>query len=184
MNHAGRALVDPFQIFDKIGLTTGMRVADMGCGRTGHFVFPASRIVGATGVVYAVDILKEVLESINSWVRSEALENVHTVWSDIETVNKTPIPEKSLDACFFMNVLHGLKNKDTALTEASRLLKDEGVVAVIEWQKRLGALGPEDAGMLASDQLKAVASGVGLRQIESFPISDYHYCSIFKKQIL
>lgn len=181
MNHAGRALVDPFKIFDKIGLKAGMRVADMGCGRTGHFVFPAARIVGDTGVVYAVDILKEVLESINSWIRSDSLENIHTVWSDIEALNKTPIPSKSLEVCFFMNVLHGLKNKNNALAEAARLIKDDGSIVVVEWQKRLGALGPEVTAMFTPDQLRSVATSNGLRLVENYPISDYHYCSILKK---
>ena len=65
-------------------------MADMGCGRTGHFVFPAARTVGNKGIVYAVDILKDVLQSLGSWIRSEGLENVQTIWSDIEKFKKTP----------------------------------------------------------------------------------------------
>ena len=44
VDHVGKALIDPYPIFEAIGLAPGERVADLGCGRTGHFVFPASRV--------------------------------------------------------------------------------------------------------------------------------------------
>ncbi len=181
MQHAGRALIDPFSIFSKVGLAKGMRVADMGCGRTGHFVFPAARTVGDTGVVYAVDILKDVLENINSWVKSQALNNVQVVWSDIEIANKTPIPPKSLDMCFFMNVLFGIKNKQATLNEATRLLKTGGQVVVVEWSKKLGTLGPSDANLVDPKQLTEMAIQSGLKLEQKILVSDYHYCLIFKK---
>ncbi len=181
MLHAGRALIDPFSIFSKVGLTKGMKVADMGCGRTGHFVFPAARIVGETGVVYAVDILKDVLESINSWVRSHALSNIQVVWSDIEAVNKTPIPPKSLDMCFYMNVMFAIKNKQAVLTEASRLIKSDGQIVVVDWAKRLGALGPSDEEMVDPKQLAEIADQCGLKLVQNILVSNYHYCLIFKK---
>jgi len=181
MRHAGRALIDPFSIFSKIGLAKGMRVADMGCGRTGHFVFPAARAVGDTGVVYAVDVLKDVLENINSWVKTHSLNNIQVVWSDIEIPNKTPIPPKSLDMCFFMNVLFGIKNKQAALSEAIRLLKTGGRVVVVEWSKKLGTLGPSDTDLIDKNSLIEMAAKSGLKLEQNILVSDYHYCLIFKK---
>jgi len=181
MPHAGRALIDPFRIFKKIGLKEGMRVADMGCGRTGHFVFPAARIVGKTGVVYAVDVLKDVLENINGWVRSQSWDNIQTIWSDIELLNKTPIPQKSLDVCFFMNVLFTIKNKVAALSEAARLLKDDGRIVVVDWSKKLGTLGPTPDTMAEPKKIVEIAAQCGLSLVENIPVSDYHYCLIFKK---
>jgi ubiquinone/menaquinone biosynthesis C-methylase UbiE len=57
MAHSGTVLIDPYKIFEKISLSVGQRVADLGCGRTGHFVFPAVKTVGDTGIVYAVDVV-------------------------------------------------------------------------------------------------------------------------------
>ena len=181
MQTAGRALIDPYKIFDKIGLSAGMRVADMGCGRTGHFVFPAARVIGNQGIVYAVDILKDVLQSLGSWVRSEGLENVQTIWSDIERLKKTPIPEKSLDVCFFMNVISHLKDKNGAIAEAARLIKNEGQVVIVDWSKSLGTLGPKDEANADPQQIVQLAQDNGLRLVENLPISDYHYCLLFKK---
>jgi ubiquinone/menaquinone biosynthesis C-methylase UbiE len=181
MQHAGRALIDPFKIFEKIELRKGMRVADMGCGRTGHFVFPASRIVGETGVVYAVDILKEVLESINSWIKSEGMHNVQTIWSDIEIFEKTPIPPNSLDVCFFMNTMSAVKDKSSAIKEAHRLLKQGGKVVVIDWIKKLGTLGPHSDLVASPEKISETARLFGLTEVANTPASEYHYCLIFKK---
>ena len=151
MSHSGTALIDPYKIFEKISLAEGQRVADLGCGRTGHFVFPAVKIVGDKGVVYAVDIIKNVLDSIKSMARSEGYDSVQTVWSDIELPGKTPIPAGSLDACFYVNVLFQLKNKVGAIKEAVRLLKKGGYLVVVDWAKKLGMLGPAEVNVNPED---------------------------------
>ncbi len=181
MSHAGRALIDPFSVFEKIGLTKGMKVADMGCGRTGHFVFPAAKIVGENGVIYAVDILKDVLENINSWIKIRALNNIQVIWSDIEATDKTPIPPKSLDIGLFVNVLFGIKNKQATLAEAARLLKDDGKIVIIDWIKKLGTLGPTDDIRLDPKKMIETAVQCNLELIQNTSLSDYHYCLIFKK---
>ena len=131
MSHAGVALVDPYLIFTKVGVAPGMHLADFGCGRTGHFIFSLSRLVGDTGVVYAVDILKDILEHIRGRVRSEGYDNIHTVWSDIERVGKTAIPESTLDGIFFVNVLSRMQAQTDSLQEAARLIKSGGFVVVV-----------------------------------------------------
>lgn len=182
MNHSGLALIDPNKIFAKIKLGPGMRVADFGCGRTGHFVFMASREVGERGVVYALDILKDILESIRGRARSEGSENIQAVWTDLEKEGAAPIPEKSLDVGFFVNVFFLLKNKTAALREAARLLKDDGWLAVIDWEKKIGPLGPSPELMVKPDELAALAAAAGLRLAEKMPAGDYHFCLLFKKE--
>ena len=39
--HTGTHLIDPYALLLKGGITEGMHIADLGCGRTGHVVFPA-----------------------------------------------------------------------------------------------------------------------------------------------
>lgn len=181
METAGRALIDSVEILTKVGLTEGMRVADMGCGRTGHFVLPSAKAVGKTGLVYAVDIMKEILEGIDSWKKSLGLDNIQPIWSDIEVEGKTPIPAKSLDVCFFMNVFFMLKHRLDAFKEATRLLKDDGQVVVVDWNKNIGTLGPTPEKMVKADDLVITAQSCGLRLVDNFPAGNYHYCLIFKK---
>jgi ubiquinone/menaquinone biosynthesis C-methylase UbiE len=181
MSNAGGALINPDVVFEKIALGPGMRVADLGCGRTGHFVFPASKIVGESGIVYAVEIVKNILESIKSRARSEGCTNVQAVWSDIEAFGKTPIPSKSVQACFMVNVLFLVKDKMSALQEAARLLQQNGVAVVVDWEKNLGPLGPKEGMMVSQEELKETAAKAGLNYVESLPVGEYHFCALFKK---
>ena len=181
MAHAGTALIDPYKVFAQISLAPGMRVADLGCGRTGHFVFPASRVIGDTGIVYAVEIVKDILESIKSRIRSEGYDNVQAIWSDIERVGKTPIPQGTLDSCFLVNVMFMLKDKVGALSEAKRLLKSGGTVVIVDWEKNLGPLGPSLDRLLHADMAIKLGAAAGLKLVNQFPAGDYHYCVIFQK---
>jgi len=181
MSHSGTALIDPYKIFEKIKLSSGMRVADFGCGRTGHFVFPSAQIVGEKGIVYAIDIMKNILESIRSMARSEGYDNVQTIWSDVELVGRTPIPEKSLDVCFFVNILFQMGDKESVIKEASRLLKKGGYLVVIDWRKKLGPLGPDFGKVTTADQIIDLANQVDLTLIENSVINDYHYLLILRK---
>lgn len=181
MSHSGQALLDPHTIFEKLALKPGMRVADLGCGRTGHFVFPAAKLVGDTGIVYAVEIVKNILESINSRIKSEGFTNVQTVWSDIEAFGKTPIPAESIQVCFLTNVLFMVKDKLATIQEAARLLQKEGSLVITDWATNLGLLGPTREMMLDQETVKKLAADSGLIYVDSLPVGDYHFCLVFKK---
>ncbi len=181
MAHLGTALIDPHKIFADIGLEKGMRVADLGCGRTGHFVFVAARAVGDTGAVYAVDVIKEVLDNIKSRCRTEGFENVQVIWSDIEAEGKTPIPPESLDMCFVVNVMFLIKKKESVLKEAKRLLKSGGKMIIVDWNKKIGPLGPDEQLMFKKESAKMVADKTGLSEIGGGPAGDYHYYLVLKK---
>lgn len=181
MSHSGTALIDPYKIFERISLSAGQRVADLGCGRTGHFVFPAAKKVTDKGVIYAVDVVKNILESIKSTARSEGLDNVQTIWSDIELPGKTPIPDGSLDVCFYVNVLFQLKNKEGALKEGARMLKKGGYLVVVDWAKKLGTLGPSAELMVNPDAIVNLAAAQNLKFIDQMFPGDYHFSLIFEK---
>lgn len=181
MESAGSALVNPKIIFQKIKLAPGERVADLGCGRTGHFIFQASRVVGEQGIVYAVDIIKNVLENIESRCKGEGYLNIQTIWSDIERLGKTPIPPASVKASFLINVLYLVKSKVAALQEATRLVETGGYVIVVDWLKKLGPLGPEPSVQVRPEAAIEDAKEAGLTLIEQFAMGDNHYCLLFKK---
>lgn len=183
MAHAGISLINPQVVFEKISLGQGMRVADLGCGSTGHFVFPAARTVGERGAVYAVDVIKEVLQNIRSRIKSEGYDNVYTVWSDIEREGKASIPSDSLDACFIVNVLFMVQDRLAVCREARRLLKPGGWLAIIEWARLLGMASPAPQALVGSDEVVVLGEQCSLEQVEQFPLGDYHYCILFKKPI-
>jgi ubiquinone/menaquinone biosynthesis C-methylase UbiE len=172
--HSGNQMVDPQVLFDKAHLQPGMHVADFGCGRTGHVIFPAAKAVGVRGIVYAVDILKDALEAIKKRAAINSMMNVHTVWTNLEWVGKTAIPPRSLDTVFIVNVLDQSDNRHGILEEAYRLLKDKGRLLIVDWFKKGLQFGPLDQRFLDFDDVKQWSKLRGFVLQEEFDTGPYH----------
>lgn len=181
MEHAGTALIDPAIIFAKIGLESGMRVADLGCGRTGHFIFSAARRVGETGVVYAIDIIKDIVEGIKSRAQAGGYTNIQALWSNIELEGFTPIPSQSLDVCFLINVLFLTADKRSAIAEANRLLKRGGRLLIVEWREPIGLVGPPPERLVSVDSLVQLVGEFPFTLFEQFSAGPYHTALLFTK---
>ena len=151
-----------------------MSIADFGAGRTGHIVFPASMLVGERGIVYAVDILRDVLGSLQKHAQMERLLNIHPVWSDVEQVGKTAIPSKTLDVVFIVNLLSQCNDIESVLQEAARLLKDKGRIVVVDWEKTTIAIAPPAQKLVDFAAIEQYAPSHGLFVQDSFLIGPYH----------
>ena len=180
--HSGNELVDPYLIFDKAQLRSGMHVADLGCGRTGHVLFPAASLIGEHGIIYAVDILKDVLESIKKRAVMDNLSNIHTVWSNLECVGATSIPVKSLDVVFLVNTLVQSINRHAILEEAKRITKDKARIIIVDWFKKGLSFGPEDDRFIDFENIKQWAKMHGLAMQEEFGVGRYHKGLVLFKQ--
>ncbi|MFA6427878.1 MAG: methyltransferase domain-containing protein [Candidatus Magasanikbacteria bacterium] len=172
--HSGNQLIDPALLFEKVHLHEGMHVADFGCGRTGHVVFPASLVVGVKGIVYAVDILKDVLENVRKRAMLEAIHNIETVWADLEKSGGIAIPHKTLDVGFFVNVLYHMNSYDTTLNEVASILRDKGRIVVVDWERRLSTIGPSEDSMVRFDDIASWTMNNNFVVQEDFKASPYH----------
>ena len=67
MTHVGNALLDTTILLEKARIASGMHVADFGCGKTGHVVFPVSFSVGEVNinVSKAINIASNLFPSID-----------------------------------------------------------------------------------------------------------------------
>ncbi len=177
----GNALVDVNLILTKAGVEDKMKVADLGCGSSGYFVFPPAKIVGRNGRVYAVDILKTVLENMKKRIRQERIENIETVWSNLEIFGATKIEAGSLDVGLLVNTLYQSHKRVEILRESIRMLKKGGRLAVVEWKNVSAPFGPPAEERVKMDSLKAAAGKLGLKFEEEFEAGSYHYGLIFTK---
>ena len=174
MYHSGNQLINPQLLFEKAQLHKNMHIADFGCGRTGHIVFPAAKIIGGYGMIYAVDIMKDILENIIKRARMHSMGNIHTVWSDLEAVGKTAIPEKSLDVIFIINSLFHMKNKTNVLNEANRLLKNKSRLIIVDWTENNLTIGPKGDQLVNFSLIKTWAQNNNFTVQEEFPVGKYH----------
>ncbi len=179
--HSGNQLVDPHLIFQKAKLLPKMHIADFGCGRTGHIVFPASKIVGERGTIYAVDIMKDVLAEITKRSQLENIHNIHTIWSDVEKIGKTSIPEKSLDVVLLINSLFHAEDASHMLAEANRLLKDKARIVVVDWINSNLPMGPNQEKLLDFGQVINWCQENGYVIQEDFEVGRYHRGIVFFK---
>ena len=177
----GNVLIDTNLIIQKSGVQESMVVADLGCGTTGHFSFPFARAVGRKGTVYAVDILRTVLENVNKRMYQENIENVKTVWSDLEVYNATKINSNSLDLALLINTLYLSTKRMEIIREAVRLLKKGGKLMVVEWKMIALPFGPSVDKRVRADLLKSAAPKYSLEMLEEFNAGPYHYGLLFEK---
>jgi ubiquinone/menaquinone biosynthesis C-methylase UbiE len=177
----GNALVSANLVLSKARVGDKMKVADLGCGSSGHYIFPAAKMVGKNGLVYAVDILKVVLEGINRRIRQDNFKNIKTVWSDLEIFGATKIESGSLDVVMLNNTLYLSHKRAEMLREAVRMLKKEGKLLVVEWKNIFSPFGPPSEERVQIDLLKNAAAKLGLKLEEEFEAGQFHYGLIFTK---
>jgi ubiquinone/menaquinone biosynthesis C-methylase UbiE len=155
-----------------------MHVADFGTGRTGHIVFPAAVMVGAKGVVYAVDILREALESVHKRALLEGLTHIHPVWGNVEVEQGVAIPSKSIDVVFMINALHRMENHTVPLNEAKRLLKEKSRLIIVDWVETLPGLSPPNEKFIDFSALAAALRQDGWAIQENTRLGNYHHLLI------
>ncbi|MBI4994726.1 class I SAM-dependent methyltransferase [Candidatus Peregrinibacteria bacterium] len=177
----GNELINPVKLLEQSGIKGGMTVADLGCGAAGHFVLPAAHLVGDSGLVYAVDILPSVLQSVESRAKVEGVGNIKIVWADLEKVGGMKIENGSVDLAILVNDLFQIKDKQTVIKEAARILKSGGGLVVGEWKTIGTPIGPPVNARLDSAQVKSMIQSAGFEFVHEFEAGPYHYGLVFKK---
>ncbi len=177
----GSALIDAKLILEKAQIGDKMKVAELGCGASGHFVFPAAKLIGKQGVIYAVDILKTVLETVNRRARAENYSNIKTIWSNLEIFGATKIETASLDVVLLINILYQSHKRIEILREAIRLVKRGGKIIVVEWKNVAAPFGPPVEEKVKKDLLIMAAKKLGLQLDDEFEAGQFHYGLVFSK---
>lgn len=157
-----------------------MKVADFGCG-TGYFTFPAAKKVGNNGVVHALDVLSQKVETISSQAKLSGLTNISVSRVNLEKLGGSGLEKDSLDWVFLVNMLFQNKDKKVILEEAKRVLKKGGYILVVEWNEKNESLGPRSDMRFSKKSLEETAGELDLAQVEELEISDWHYGMIFSK---
>ena len=111
-------------ILEEVGIKQGFHLLDFGCG-PGGYVLPASKLVGETGKVYALDVTPLAIKMVKNLIEKNDLKNVQTILSDCAT----GLPNESLDVVMLYDVLHGLEDKEAVLKELHRVLKHDGLLS-------------------------------------------------------
>lgn len=167
------------KVVQEIGIKTGMRIADFGCG-AGYWSVLFAQTVGQEGKITALDVLETALQSVQSKAKIDGVNNIETVRANLETFGSTRLADNSQDVVWLGNILFQSNKKIDILKEASRILKTGGKLAMMEWLPGTN-FGPPENLKLKPEAAKTLVQSLGLKlEKESFPTS-HHYELIFIK---
>lgn len=161
-----------------MGLSDGMKVADLGTG-SGHYALAAAGIVGPAGRVYAIDIQEDVLKHVRDEAAKRGMKNVETVWGDVERPGGTKLRDHVADAAILSNVLFQLAKRDTVLAELRRILVPGGKLLVADWSASFGGLGPDEERIVPERDAEELFITGGFHKVKSFRAGPHHYAIMF-----
>ncbi len=171
--------MNPDNIVEKLNIKSGMIAADFGCG-AGYFTIPIAKIIKNSGKVYAIDVLKESLENVLGKAKLYDLLNIETVRSNIEIAGGSKIKSASVDLVILANILFQCNDHDSVLTEAKRILKNDGSIVVVDWIPKKVPLGPKYEHCLSEESVKKLSIKNGLKVVKKIDAGSQHYGMILK----
>ena len=181
---AGRSsfsLIDPEKVFGELHLKSGMTFIDMACG-AGQYALKALEYVGELGFVCAIDLWQEGIDILERQIVATGMENLQALIGDI--CRRMPIETDSVDMCFMATALHELTLTDTAglaLKEAARVLKPQGSLAIIEFDKIAGPPGPPLHLRLDPDDVSEIVTPHGFARKSVTQVGPYNFLMIFDR---
>ncbi len=177
----GNELLDPEHLLKNVlEIPYGSKVGDLGCGSMAFFSLQAAKLVGDKGIVYSCDIQKDVLSSVEGKAKQEGLQNIKTVWTNLEMVGATKI-SGPLDYVLLVNTLFQSKAHQEMLKEAHRLLKKGGKLLLIEWRATSGPVGPAQDMKVPKELAETLTTEAGFKKLKDFEAGNSHYGIIFEK---
>ena len=115
-------------IIGKLDIEHGSKVADIGC-HEGYMTLKLSKIVGASGRVYAVDVEQYKLDKLKSNLAESNIHNVITIKGDYDNPK---LPTDVLDAALIIDTYHEMDDHDEILLHVKNSLKIGGRLVICE----------------------------------------------------
>lgn len=170
-NPKRRQAMPPIETLLKLGLQPGDSFADIGCG-IGYFTLPASEIVGENGKVFAVDTSETMLDELEKRVKSHPYKNIIRIKSD---EYEPAVPPYASTFAFLANVLHEIDDKDRFLTQLHGILKENGKIALIDWEKKEMPMGPPFQHRLDKMEVEELLLKNGFTHVRHLQIHENFY---------
>lgn len=165
------------RLIEKIQIKEDDLIADLASG-PGRFSIEFAKRVNK-GLVYAIDISEEALETLKDSLNKKKINNVKILLADIS--KKIPLDNNSIDIVFMANAFHGFVHGGTwsnVLKEAYRILKSDGKLAILEFKKTHRPPGPPINIRISYEELSELLLKEKFTPILVDDIEDNHYLVI------
>jgi len=167
------SLFDIDGIIEWLGpLKHGSKIVEVGCGY-GTFTVPLAK--KTKGDIYTFDIESSMIDATRSNTQESGLSNVVLGLRDVLDQG-TGLEANSVDMVLLFNILH-FSERSQFLKEASRILKNGGVAAIIHWRKDISTpRGPAMNTRPDQAQILSAAEGLDLNfNGDSCILEPYHW---------
>lgn len=176
--HGGKsssAILSASEVLKNIGIKKGDIFIDAGSG-DGFISLEASKLVGDNGKVFAVDVYEPSMDILKENIEENGLKNIEPTIADI--TSSIPVKNKSIDVYFTANVFHGIvgnEELDSTMKEINRVLKDDGILAIVEFIKTEGTPGPPMDVRLEPQEVIENIEKYCFKEKEIKKTGPYHY---------
>lgn len=171
------------KVLHKIGIRKGQIILDFGCG-SGEYTIPAARIIGENGIVYALDMDKEVLDELMRRAELEGLRNIKRMATHGEV--EINLNDGTVDAVLLYDIFWYFPLTDPRLTkllaEVHRITKPDALISV--YPKHIDSDRLKDRIEKAGFRLRDKYSGMFIHegQLEKGEILNFIKASLFSKR--
>lgn len=174
-NPERRKALPPEKILSLLDIKERDAVMDLGAG-IGYFTIPAAALT--SGKVYALDVEEQMLEALKQRIDEQHLSNVELVEGVIENI---PLEKDRVEKIIASLVLHEVDPLSKGLQEIHRVLKSQGLILCLEWEKKPMEQGPPPHHRIHSDDMRKALEEHGFNIVSlTFP-TDQHYLIVAQK---
>jgi ubiquinone/menaquinone biosynthesis C-methylase UbiE len=170
--------LDPETILKQLDIRNNIQVADFGCGH-GYFSIPLAKIVNQ-GKVYALDVIEEALQAVQSQAQLEGISNIETIRCNLEILGSSKLADESIDLVLLANILFQSQKKSAILKEAKRVLKKGGELVLIEWIAG-ASLAPKEGWLITKEEAQRLVEAEGMTLDRELEMDNQHYGLVFRK---
>ena len=117
------------RLIKNIDISAGDTIADIGAG-SGYHVFKMTPLA-EKGLVYAVDIQKEMLNAIRDQKKETGAKNIELIKGTEQSIN---LPENSVNKILMVDVYHEFNYPIEMMTSMHKALRKNGEIYLIEYR--------------------------------------------------
>lgn len=191
--HHGKSsanFLDSDEILGELNLGGDETFMDLGCG-DGYIAIKAINDYLHEGTVYAVDVYDLAIEELDAYKDENNVENLINIEADV-TKGISDVDDGKIDVILMLNVFHGfadVETRDKVIDELSRLINDNGRIAIMEFKPIEWSFGPPTEIKCSPVELEEIFSKHGLKKVhlnenmgQKSSEDTSHYMIIFEKE--
>lgn len=166
-------------LLEKLDLTPGQTVCDVGAGNGYHALKMAER-VGSKGEVVAVDIQPQMLQKLRARAKTAGVTNVTTV---LGAQDDPKLGQGRCDLILLVDVYHEFSRPKRMLELMKAALREGGRIALVEFRAEDPKVPIKKLHKMTRAQMVSEFASVGLAPVDSFDGLPWQHLMFFAPSI-